>query len=112
MRPTERRGLFREQRRMDAAKDDPRTTFARETADLVAAQRIAGMNPDADDVARMDGRGIQHFQGFVRDEGIAILTRCRGREHVEPPWGNDTDAKRQVAWVDQMYVQVGGLLSA
>ena len=58
--------LFRKQRRVDAAEDDPGAPLAREPADFVAAERIAGVDADADDVARLRCSRDRAFRVFRR----------------------------------------------
>ena len=61
---------------VNAAVNDIRPTSARSAADFVAAERIAGVNANADDIALMDRGGIQQGQCFVHQDGIA--KRLRG----------------------------------
>jgi hypothetical protein len=49
------------QRRVDATKDNRRASLPGEGTDLVAAKRIAGVNPDAHDVARLHARNIERL---------------------------------------------------
>ena len=46
--------FVRVERGVNAAEDDRRATLAREAADLIAAQRVRGVDADADDIARFD----------------------------------------------------------
>src|SRR5262249_9897141 len=100
-RPLARR-LVGKQRRVDAAEDDPRAARADLTADVIPAERVAGMDPDADDITRLDRVEIDRFQGFVRDLRIAPAAAGRGRQDVQPAWRNDGDAERLRARIDQM----------
>ena len=52
--------LLGKERRVNAAEDDPRAALARHAADLVAAQRVAGVDADADDVA--GARSCRHVE--------------------------------------------------
>jgi hypothetical protein len=63
------------------------------------------MDPDADDVTRLNGRGVQRFQCFVGDDRVAEGAGCSGREHVQPSGGYDADAERQMTWIDQVDAQ-------
>ena len=56
---------------MNAAEDDPGAALARQPADLVAAQRVAGVDADADDVARRELRGVDGVERFVHEVRIA-----------------------------------------
>ena len=61
---------------LDAAEDDRRAPFAHQPADFVAAQRVAGVDADADDVT-VGGNGAGQVQvnaGFD-DEGYWAVTR-------------------------------------
>ena len=57
--------------RVNAAIDDPCATLPREPANLVAAQGIPGVNADAHQIARLDGRGDEGFERLVNDDRIA-----------------------------------------
>jgi len=52
---TQVQSLFRKQGGVNSAVDHPRPTAARHPAHFVAAQGVARMNADADDIARLDG---------------------------------------------------------
>ena len=54
---------------MDAAEDDPGAALARRASDLVAAQGVAGVDADADDVAGRDGRQVERLERLVDDCG-------------------------------------------
>ncbi len=56
---------------MDAAVDNPGSAFACDAADFVAAEGVAGVDADSDDVAGLDGFGDDLFEGFVDEDGIA-----------------------------------------
>ena len=104
VRAAERMRLLRVQRRVDPAEDDPGPALARDPADFVAAQRVACVNADPDDVAGLNRRVIQHLQRFVRDERIAELARGRRRKDVKPSRRNDTDTEREMAGIDQVHL--------
>jgi hypothetical protein len=55
---------------MDAAIDDPGSAFSGDAADFIAAEGVAGVDADADDVAGLDGFGEDLLKGFV-DDGVA-----------------------------------------
>ena len=57
---------------MDAAVDDAGAARARELSDLVSAQRVAGVDADADDIARHDRGRIERIQRLVDDERVAV----------------------------------------
>ena len=71
VRATELARLVWKERRMDAAVYDIRACRTCRGADLVAAERVAGMDADADDVARRDGRGVEAFERLVDQPGRA-----------------------------------------
>ena len=95
--------FIREQRRMDAAEHDPRTALTRHAADRVAAQRIAGVDADTDDVPGRNIGGIDLVERFVNEVRVSPSRPGRGGQHVQPARGNDRDAEHRVAGVDQMY---------
>ena len=68
----------------------PNTTVApralRRGADFVAAQRVAGVNADADDVAGLDGRQIERLERFVDNLRDCHMSRA------SPPPGRTASA--------------------
>jgi hypothetical protein len=94
--------LFRKERRVNAAVHDPRASLAREASDFVATQRVPGVNPDADHVARRNRFRIDVRDRFVDDQRVAPRCTGGGREDVEPARRDDRDAERHVTGVDQM----------
>ena len=66
----------------------PKTTLAPRAlasrADFVAAQRVAGVNPDPDDVAGVDGFEIEWFERFVDDAWPPVGGRCGRGQHEQP----------------------------
>ncbi len=59
--------FVRVERGVDPAEDDRRATFAREAADLIAAQRVRRVDADADDIARLDRVGHERLERLVHD---------------------------------------------
>ena len=84
----------------------PKTTNAPRSRDLaselVAAQRIAGVDADADDVARLHALQIERLERLVDDLRRAVAFRRRRREDVQPARRDDRRAERQVARIDEM----------
>ena len=83
----------------------PNTTShpARRTPpDLVAAQRVAGVNADPDDVAGLSRRSDPTPPGSRRRCVARHSGRCRPRQHEQPTGRDDADAERQMARVHQM----------
>jgi hypothetical protein len=56
---------------VDATVDDPGSAFAGDAADFVAAEGVAGVDADANDVAGLDGFGEDLFDGLVDEDGIS-----------------------------------------
>ena len=102
VRLTVSRGFVRKQRGMNAAEDDPGTALAHLASDLVTAERVAGMNADADDVARANRVEIDRIERFVDDDRIAPAAAGRRREDVEPARRNHGDAERFHTRIDKM----------
>ncbi len=106
MGPAQLMRLFRKQCGMNSAEHHLRTRFACQFADLVAAERVPGVNPDADDIARGDRRRVERLQRFVRDQWIPVAARRGLGEHVQPARGDDAGAEGNVARIDQMDVHI------
>jgi len=64
--------FFREECRVNATKDDRRPSVPRERSNLVPSKRVAGVNPDADDIARLDLADVERFQCFVGNARSAM----------------------------------------
>jgi hypothetical protein len=95
--------FFGVERGVNTAKDNPCAALARQSADLVATQGVAGVNADADKVSRPDARWRQRFERLVHDDRIAKGKRGCACQHIEPPWGDYGGAKRMVAGIDEKY---------
>ena len=87
---------------MNSAIDHPRAAGARHAADGVAAQSIAGMHADADNVAGLDGGGHNLLDRFIDENGISHGCGCGGGKHEEPARRDDCGAKGIVAGIDEM----------
>ena len=93
MRAAETVRLFGIKRRVDAAEDHRRTSRPRDHADFVAAKRVAGVNADADDVARLHAAQIEGLEGFVCDLRATKRRRSRPGEDEQPPRGDHANAE-------------------
>ena len=102
MRVPQFQRLLRIKRRMNAAEHDVSAALAREASHGVAAQRIAGVDADADDVAGRNALGNQTFKSFVTNLRIAKFDWRRGRQHVQPTWRDDGGSECGIAGVYQM----------
>ena len=106
--------LVGEQRRVNAAVDDvARRARCAARPDFVAAQRIQRVDADADHVA---GRPMvsRSSCSSVSSTMCGSPYSCgrRRRQHVEPAGRNHRNAKRHIAWIDQMDAHQGrGLAS-
>ena len=60
------------------------------------------MNADADNVTRVEGGGVELFQSFVANDGVAKCLGGSGGKDVEPSGSNDGGAKRHITGVDEM----------
>src|ERR1700733_5477266 len=101
------KGFFGEERGVNAAVDDPCSAGAGHAADLVAAQCVAGVDADADDVAGLDGFGDDLFEGLIDEDGVAGDFRCGRGEHEKPSRGDDRGAKGIVRGVYETYTHWG-----
>ena len=84
---------------MNAAVDDEGAALARRASDFVAAQRVQRVDADADHVARGDRRHVDLLERLVDDLRIAVVTRRRRRQHVEPT-GRNTRRRRRTRRLD------------
>ena len=83
-----------------------------QSADFIAAQCVARVNSNSNNVAGRNGRDIQLLQGFVNDYGIAEARRCRSGEDIQPPRRNNAYAKGFVTRVDEVNCQAASLNTA
>ena len=92
--------FVRKERRVDAAVDHPCAALARLASHFVSAQRVAGMNADADHVSGLDVLDLEGRQRFVDEVGITPLASRRRGENVEPAGSDHGHAKGHVARID------------
>ena len=102
MRRAVRVRFLGKQRGVNAAVDDPGAALARQLPDFVAAARIARVNADADDVAWLDGGGVDRIERLVNDDRVAPFGTGGGGEHIQPSRCDDRHAKRHVAGIQQV----------
>ncbi len=95
-------GLFGEEGGVDAAVDDPCAALAGHAPDLVAAQGVAGVDADADDVAGMNGLGYDLFEGLIDEDGVAGDGGCSCCKDKQPARRDDGRAKRIITGIDQV----------
>src|SRR5205085_8582216 len=62
----------------------------------------------ADHVAGRDRVEVERIERFIDDIRIAPAGAGRGGEYIEPPWGDDGDAERLLAGVDEVDSRHGG----
>ena len=85
--------------------------------DFVAAERVGGVDADADNIAGLNLIRVYRLQGLVDQAGIAKARRCRRCKHIQPARGNDRGAKRNFTGIDEvnahaMSPSLGGLAKA
>ena len=110
MRAAAFQGLLRIQRCVDAAEHHVRSPFTRRSTDLVAAQRIARVNSDSDNVTVADPIRVERLQRLVGYDRIAPLPGRRLGQHVQPARRDDGHAEGDVTRVDQMNLHARGVL--
>jgi hypothetical protein len=87
VRAAERLRLFRVERRVYAAVDHHRSTLPGLGTELVAAERIAGVDPQTHDIARLQVVGCAVANGTpvisraVQEPGGAVVTGPRFKVH-------------------------------
>src|SRR5438270_943606 len=84
VRPAELMSFLGKERGVDSTVDDAGAALTGKLADLVPAQRIAGVDADADYVAGLDRLRIQLLQSFVNDVRVSQVSGCGRGQHVKP----------------------------
>jgi hypothetical protein len=79
---------------VNPAEDDEGAAPASDSADLVAAEGVEGMNADTDDIAGLEAGWIHRTERFIGDRRIAKGGRRCGGNHVDPSWRDHGGAKR------------------
>ena len=97
--------LVRKQGCMNSTVDHECPSLASQPADFIAAQCVAGVNSNSNNVAGRNGCDIQLLQCFINDYGIAEAGGGRSGEHIEPPRRDDADAEGFVARIDEINSQ-------
>ena len=98
--------FVRKERGVDPAVDDQAPRARAMLPDLIAAQRVAGMDADADNVAGGNGVRIQRIQRLVDEDRLAIFGRRRRREDEQPSWRDHSRTEGDVTGIDQMYAHL------
>ena len=96
---------------VDAAEDHVCARGARGPADLVAPQRVAGMDADADDVARLDRREVELLERLVGDQRVAEFLGRGSGDDEQPARSDDAHAEGDVARIDEMNLHDAALSS-
>src|SRR4029077_13998833 len=81
---------------------DPGTALAGQLPHFVSTPRVAGVNPDSDDIAWVNGCSVDRVERFVDDDGVAPLGAGGGGQHIQPPRRDNRHAKRYVTRIQQM----------
>jgi hypothetical protein len=81
------------QRRVYAAEDDRDPATPRRRADFVAAQRVAGVDPNPDDVTSSYSLEIERLERFINDARSAVRRRGGAAKDEHPPRGDHSDPK-------------------
>jgi len=76
-----------------------------QSANLIATQRIAGVDSNSNDVPVRNAFHIQLLQCFVDDQGIAKAGGSSSGEHIEPAWCDDADAEGLVTRINEINFQ-------
>ena len=100
-------GLVGVERGVDAAEDDPGAALAGDAADFVAAERVEGVDADADDVTGLDGLWVDLLEGLVDEFRVAEAFRGGAGEDKHPPWSDDCNAEGAFAGVHKLNCQDG-----
>src|SRR6266496_2101354 len=94
---------------MNSTENHECPLLASQPADFIAAQCVAGVNSNSNNVAGPNACDIQLLQGFINDYRIAEAGGCRSGEHIEPPRRDDSDAERFVTRIDEINSQCTSL---
>jgi hypothetical protein len=103
--------LLREKRGVNSTENYKGALLASQSADLIATQRIGGVNSNSNNIPGLNALEVDLFQGFINDYRIAKALRGSSGEHKEPAWGDDADAKGPITGIDQMNFQCDSLTS-
>src|SRR6266496_1508988 len=90
---------------MNSTENHECPLLASQPADFIAAQCVAGVNPNSNNVAGCNACDIQLLQGLINDYRIAEARGCRSGEHIEPSRRDDADAEGFVTRIDEINSQ-------
>jgi hypothetical protein len=85
-----------------AAIDHPGAPVAGHPAHGVTAQGIAGVDADAHNISGGDAFGMDRFQRFIDEDGIARSLGCGRGQNEQPARCNDRRAEGIVAGIYKM----------
>src|SRR5713101_2825982 len=71
-------------------------------SNCVAAKGICRVNADADNISCFNLKRIQRLQSLINQVRIAKACRCRGRQDVQPAWGDDSCTEGDFARINEM----------
>ena len=97
-------GFFGIKSGVNSAKNYVGSALARQVPNFVAAQRIGGVNADADGVSGLNALRIHLAEGFIDKDRVAEALGSGAGENVLPARSDDCSPERHVARVDQMNV--------
>ena len=95
--------LFRKERRVAAAVDDPCPARPGTLPEFVADQSVAGVEADTDHVTLLELVGVERLERLVAQDGIAPLGWRGRREDEHPARGDETRPEGKVTRIDDMY---------
>ena len=110
MRTAQLVGLFRIQGGVAAAVHHPGAALAGTLPEPVADQSVARVEPDADDITLLEPRDVERLEPLVAQHGVSPLGGCGCSEHIHPARSDEARSEGKMAWVYQMYAQVGYIL--
>jgi len=86
-------GLVGIERGVNASENYDRPSRPQESADLVPAQGVAGVNTDSDNIPGLNRADLEGLERFIRELRGPKCRRGRPSEDEHPPRRNHPDAK-------------------
>src|SRR6185369_4048634 len=104
--PAKITSFFRVKRCVNSAVDDVGTGGLGHFPNFVSSQRVPRMDTDSDDVATLDGCGVQWLECLVDNVRIAILLRRSAGKDKKPTWSDYSCSERDMTWIHEMNLQM------
>ena len=91
--------FIRKKRGVNPSKNDPRTASARFSPNFVASKRVAGVQPNTNDIASLNGCRVNRLKRLIDDQRVSPHPRSSCGKNIQPPGSDNSHTKRHMAGI-------------